>query len=155
MHRVFGKFRRFRLYLGATFTAATLVLWLCYPFLLPEKAESQGYGGQYRSGERLAIIEMAQYYRGASYYALDCSEFTRLVYGNAIGVWMPSDYFAQRSYGRPVYSNLKRGDLLMYADGSAIYWGNGMVLMSSHYYGYVEKIPMNDLYGYIGARRIR
>jgi hypothetical protein len=86
---------------------------------------------------------------------MDCSEFTAEVYGQATGVWMPSDYVAQRYYGTPVYGELKRGDLLLYADGVAIYWGDGQALMSSHYYYSVEIIDMDDLYGYLGARRIR
>ena len=111
---------------------------------------SPNYGG----GTRQAILAEAEALLGTPYWSMDCSEFTRLVYGSAAGVWLPSDYFAQRSYGRPVYGNLKRGDLVLYADGVAIYKGSGKVIMASDWWGEVHVVDMDYLYGYLGARRL-
>ncbi len=83
-----------------------------------------------------------------------CSDFTRAVFGRATGVWMPANYVKQRSYGTAVY-RWKRGDLLLYGDHVGIYWGNGNIIHSSKYFGYVVVSEEKYLYGYIGARRIR
>ena len=111
---------------------------------------SPNYGG----GTRLQILAEAEALLGTPYWSMDCSDFTRLVYGNATGEWMPANYVAQRSYGSPAWT-LKRGDLVLYADGNAVYAGGGKVIMASHYYGEVHKIDMDYLYGYLGARRLR
>ena len=154
MGRLREFFRHTRFVAFAFLCACILAVFAVLILSTPDRAETT-YGEAYgESGQRKAIIETARYYLGTPYSTTDCSELTRLVYGEAIGVWMPSDYIAQREYGYPS-PTLKRGDLLLYADGNAIYWGNGQALMSSHYYGYVEIIDMDDLYGYMGARRIQ
>jgi cell wall-associated NlpC family hydrolase len=109
-------------------------------------------------GQRKAIIDVAASYLGTPYGsypgAMLCSDFTTAVYGEATGVWLPSDFAAQRGYGTPAW-HLKRGDLLLYGDHVGIYWGNGQIIHSSAYFGYVVISDMDYLYGYIGARRIR
>jgi hypothetical protein len=106
------------------------------------------------SGQRKAIIDVAASYLGTPYSSMNCSQFTSTVYAEAIGEALPADYIAQRSYGYEA-PTLKRGDLLLYQDGVAIYWGNNNVIMSSHYWGYVTIINMDYLPGYLGARRIQ
>jgi cell wall-associated NlpC family hydrolase len=118
------------------------------------KPTELSYESSAGGGERLAIIEIGASYLGTPYYSMNCSQFTSAVYAEATGVNMPADYIAQRSYGYPS-PHLKRGDLLLYADGVGIYWGNNQALMSSHYWGEVTIIDMDYLYGYMGARRIR
>jgi len=93
---------------------------------------------------------------------LTCSEYTRLVYGPAVGVWLPTWDDKQTYYGYPV-SRPERGDLVWFhehdGDGRAthvgVYAGSGYLWHSSSYYGAVVKTPMMYVDGYRGARRIR
>ena len=99
---------------------------------------------------------------------LTCSEYTRLVYGPAVGVWMPSwdnqQWYYGRSLGRPYRP--ERGALVFWDENGpggdsithvAVADGQGGVWQSSSYYGYV--MHLSNMYWieghYVGARRIR
>jgi hypothetical protein len=144
--KAFGRYGRFRRLVGICLFILVMVLTWSAPALIATDAQTYG--------KRKAIIRTARSYVGTPYYSMNCSRLTRVVYGRSTGVWMPANFVTQRRYGW-VPGRLMRGDLLLYRDGVAIYWGDGRALMSSHYWGKVKIIDMQYLPGYLGARRIR
>jgi cell wall-associated NlpC family hydrolase len=121
-------------------------------------------------GMQKEIIRIAEQYEGEPYgYGpgeLTCSEYTRLVFGRATGVWMPADPDLQRFYGHFVAPR-ERGDLVLFREygGSGVThvgiyagldkYGNPELWHSSVYYGRVVKSDLGYINGYLYAKRIR
>lgn len=108
------------------------------------------------------IIRVGKQYLGTPHAQMNCSEFTRMVYGRATGTWMPADTNTQRFYGQKVRPK-KRGDLVLFKEhggaGAVTHVGialrHGRILHSSNYFGEVVISDMQYIEGYRGARRIR
>jgi cell wall-associated NlpC family hydrolase len=104
-------------------------------------------------------VPIGEQYLGTPYgaYGLDCSGFTKQVYGE-LGVWLPDSPSAQYYGGYGYYrQNPRRGDLVFFDEHgtgishAAIYVGHGTILHASTYYGEVVESPMYYIPGYVGA----
>lgn len=94
------------------------------------------------------------------YQTMDCSCFTLTVYA-AFGFSLPDSPGGQMGYGTPVDGPPQAGDLVFYSeDGSGeithngIAMGDGNIIHASAYAGFVTITPLNDVSGYVGARRL-
>lgn len=113
------------------------------------------------------IVNVAESYLGTPYSQLNCSHFTRLVYGKAVDEWIPADTDVQKYYGRRT-NHMHKGDLVYFAEHGqydgithvGIYYGrdaygNKLVIHSSNFFNEVVVSDMQYLDGYHGKRRIR
>lgn len=114
-----------------------------------------------------AVVDNASTYLGVPYVlggedpsaGLDCSAFTSLAYRD-FGISLPRAAAAQYDYGAPVSGAPAAGDLLFWSeDGTSITHvglavGDGNVIHASNYYMRVTTTPIDDIPGYVGARRV-
>lgn len=106
-----------------------------------------------------AVVAEARSYTGTSYSSMDCTDFTRAVYG-AFGVSLPDDPNAQIGYGTATPAP-SAGDLVFFSeDGSGsithagIATGYGTIVHSSIFTGTVTETPIEYINGYAGARQV-
>jgi cell wall-associated NlpC family hydrolase len=96
-----------------------------------------------------------------AYKQEDCSCFTMLVY-QEFGIALPDNPGAQMGYGRRVSGAPVEGDLLFWSeDGSGVIthvgiaMGDGTTIHASVVTGVVtQRTSINDIPGYVGARRL-
>ena len=96
-----------------------------------------------------------------AYKQEDCSCFTMLVY-QEFGIALPDNPGAQMGYGRRVSGAPVEGDLLFWSeDGSGVIthvgiaMGDGTTIHASVFTGVVtQRTSINDIPGYVGARRL-
>jgi cell wall-associated NlpC family hydrolase len=143
----------------------------------PQTKESKAVGGYagydgYASGAYAygspsdLIVEEAQSHLGEPYgydqWGWECAEFTRAVYGESLGVWMPADPNDQLYYGwQPLKT--KPGDLILYDETGqgyithvAIYAGGGEIIHASDYFWSVVQSESDYMeYAYVATVRIR
>ena len=129
----------------AAFTTAAVVTPPGLAALTPEEALAS-------PGDK--IIRVGERHLGVPYHRMDCSEFTRRVYGRAVDVWMPADWHVQDQYGyRP--RKKRPGDLLVFHGHVGIYHSSGRVLHSSSYFGEVVVSNLRALVRDIGRYKVR
>lgn len=134
--------------------------------IAPEPTEPI-YEAQTVHGEKGKIMHIARSYAGAAYtpYTFNCSDYTRVVFGKATGLWMIDNAPKQRYYGYHPRS-LRRSDLVFFDENGpggkkvthvAIYAGSGYVWQNSSYWGKVVKTYMPYIKGFRPeyTRRIR
>jgi cell wall-associated NlpC family hydrolase len=112
------------------------------------------------------IMRTARSYAGTPFnqYTWSCSDFTRAVYGNSVGVWMPAWDDQQRFYGYHP-KGLQRGDLVFFREYAGngpvthvgVYSGGGYIWHSSNYWESTVKTAMMYIPGFQAqyTRRIR
>jgi cell wall-associated NlpC family hydrolase len=132
--------------------------------------ETEPYAGTYtnysNTRAKKRIMRTARSYAGTPFnqYSWSCSDYTRAVYGNALGVWLPAWDDQQRFYGYHP-SDLQRGDLVFFREYGgngpvthvSVYAGGGYIWHSSNYWGSTVKTAMMYINGYQSqyTRRIR
>ncbi len=109
-----------------------------------------------------AVVGEAQGWFGTPYSypsGIDCTGLTSAVYSQ-FGISLPDSPSGQMGYGVPV-ATPGSGDLVFFSEGGdgyishvGIATGNGTVIHSSDYYGYVTETPIANIPGYVGARSV-
>jgi len=114
------------------------------------------------SGRRIAatakrFVGLPYLWAGTSAFGFDCSGFTYSIF-RRFGIGMPRDADRQALHGtRVARSDLKRGDLVLFADSTGrihhvgIYAGGGMMVESPRTGEAIRLSPLRS--GYAGARR--
>lgn len=99
-------------------------------------------------------------YNGVDSFGVDCSGFTMLVF-QQFGVSLPDSPGGQYEYGTLVSGAPAAGDLVFFSeDGSGalthvgIATGAGTMIHASDYWGLVTETPIDNIPGYVGAKRI-
>ena len=114
------------------------------------------------AGSGGGVVGTAKHYLGQPYVpgGLDCSGFTRAVY-EKFGVALPDSPAGQWGVGKPVQGAPAAGDLIFWAeDGGSVPThvgianGDGTTTHSSVFTGNVTVTPIDNIPGYMGAKRL-